>query len=41
VVRHAALADIISMVKYAAREEEPLLTAEERMARAAAGDGRP
>jgi type I restriction enzyme R subunit len=34
VVHHAALADIISMVKHAAREEEPLLTAEERVDRA-------
>jgi type I restriction enzyme R subunit len=31
---HKALIDIISMVKHAAREEEPLLTAEERVARA-------
>ena len=30
-VYHKALADIISMVKHAAREEEPLLTAEERV----------
>ena len=29
-----ALADIISMVKHAAREQEPLLTAEERVERA-------
>lgn len=34
VVYHKALADIISMVKHAAREEEPLLTAEERVQRA-------
>jgi type I restriction enzyme R subunit len=33
-VHHAALADIISMVKHAAREEEPLLTAEQRVDRA-------
>jgi len=34
-IRYAkALADIISMVKHAAREEEPLLTAEERVDRA-------
>ena len=31
VVHHASLADIISMVKHAAREEEPLLTAETRV----------
>ena len=31
---HKALADIISMVKHAAREQEPLLTAAERVARA-------
>lgn len=31
---HKALADIISMVKHAAREAEPLLTAEERVDRA-------
>ncbi len=31
---HKALADIISMVKHAARDEEPLLTAEERVAKA-------
>jgi type I restriction enzyme R subunit len=31
---HKALVDIISMVKHAAREEEPLFTAEERVARA-------
>ncbi|HOS83036.1 MAG TPA: DEAD/DEAH box helicase family protein [Methanolinea sp.] len=31
---HKALVDIISMVKHAAREEEALLTAEERVARA-------
>jgi type I restriction enzyme R subunit len=31
---HKALVDIISMVKHAAREEEPLLTAEERVDRA-------
>jgi type I restriction enzyme R subunit len=30
---HKALVDIISMVKHAAREEEPLLTAEERVNR--------
>jgi type I restriction enzyme R subunit len=30
---HKALIDIISMVKHAAREEEPLLTAEERVNR--------
>lgn len=30
---HKALADIISMVKHAAREEEPLFTAEERIQR--------
>ena len=34
VVYHQALADIISMIKHAAREEEPLLTAEERVDRA-------
>lgn len=33
-LHHAALADIISMVKHAAREEEPLLTAEQRVDRA-------
>lgn len=33
---HKALADIISMVKHAAKTEEPLLTAEERVARAVA-----
>jgi len=31
---HKALVDIISMVKHAAKEEEPLFTAEERVARA-------
>lgn len=31
---HKALVDIISMVKHAAKEQEPLLTAEERVARA-------
>jgi len=31
---HKALVDIISMVKHAAREQEPLLTAEERVKRA-------
>jgi type I restriction enzyme R subunit len=31
---HKALVDIISMVKHAAREDEPLLTAEERVGRA-------
>jgi type I restriction enzyme R subunit len=31
VTHHKALADIISMVKHAAKEEEPLLTAEERV----------
>ncbi len=31
---HKALVDIISMVKHAAHEEEPLLTAQERVARA-------
>jgi type I restriction enzyme R subunit len=31
---HKAMVDIISMVKHAAREEEPLLTAEERVDRA-------
>jgi type I restriction enzyme R subunit len=31
---HKALVDIISMVKHAAREQEPLLTAEERVQRA-------
>lgn len=30
-VHHKALADIISMVKHAVREEEPILTAEERV----------
>lgn len=34
IVHHAALADIISMVKHAAREEEPLLTAAQRVDRA-------
>ena len=34
VVYHTALADIISMVKHAARQEEPLLTAEQRVDRA-------
>lgn len=34
IVYHKALADIISMVKHAVREEEPLLTAEERVGRA-------
>ena len=33
-VFNKALADIISMVKHAARQEEPILTAEERVARA-------
>lgn len=33
-VYHKSLADIISMVKHAAREEEPILTAEERVDRA-------
>ena len=33
---HKALADIISMVKHAAKSEEPLLTAEERVTRAVA-----
>lgn len=33
---HKALVDIISMVKHAVREEEPLYTAEERVARALA-----
>ncbi len=33
---HKALADIISMVKHAAKSEEPLLTAEERVTRAIA-----
>jgi len=33
-VHHKALADIISMVKHAAKEEEPILTAEERVGRA-------
>ena len=33
-VYHTALADIISMVKHAAREEEPILTAEQRVDRA-------
>ncbi|MEI6520272.1 MAG: type I restriction-modification enzyme R subunit C-terminal domain-containing protein [bacterium] len=33
-VYHIALADIISMVKHAAREEEPLLTAEQRVDKA-------
>ena len=31
---HKALVDIISMVKHASREQEPLMTAEERVARA-------
>lgn len=31
---HKALADIISMVKHAARDEEPILTADERVSRA-------
>jgi type I restriction enzyme R subunit len=34
IVYHTALADIISMVKHAAREEEPILTAEQRVDRA-------
>jgi len=34
IVYHKALADIISMVKHAAKEEEPILTAEERVSRA-------
>lgn len=34
VVHHKALADIISMVKHAAKSEEPILTAEERVDRA-------
>ncbi len=34
IVYHKALADIISMVKHAAREEEPILTAEERISHA-------
>src|SRR5581483_6250425 len=34
VVHHKALADIISMVKHAAKAEEPILTAEERVDRA-------
>jgi type I restriction enzyme R subunit len=34
VVYHKALADIISMVKHAAKEDEPILTAAERVARA-------
>lgn len=33
-VHHKALADIISMVKHAARDEEPVLTSEERVDRA-------
>jgi type I restriction enzyme, R subunit len=33
-VYHKALADIISMVKHAAREQEPILTADERVSRA-------
>lgn len=33
IVYHKALADIISMVKHAARDEEPILTAEERVDR--------
>ena len=33
-VYHKALADIISMVKHAAKEEEPILTAEERVGKA-------
>ncbi len=33
-VHHKALADIVSMVKHAAKEEEPILTAEERVGRA-------
>ena len=33
---HKALADIVSMVKHAAKSEEPLLTAEERVTRAIA-----
>jgi type I restriction enzyme R subunit len=33
-VYNKAIADIISMVKHAAREEEPILTAEERVDRA-------
>lgn len=35
-VYHKALVDIVSMVKHAAREEEPILTAEERVGRAMA-----
>lgn len=35
-VHHKALADIISMVKHAAREQEPILTAAERVDRALA-----
>jgi hypothetical protein len=31
---HKALVDIISMVKHAAREDEPLYTAEQRVTRA-------
>jgi type I restriction enzyme R subunit len=31
---HKALVDIISMIKHAAREDEPLLTAEERVSQA-------
>jgi len=31
---HKALVDIISMIKHAAKEGEPLLTAEERVERA-------
>lgn len=34
VVHHKALADIISMVKHAVRDEEPILTAEERVGKA-------
>ncbi len=33
-VHHKALTDIISMVKHAAKDEEPILTAEERVDRA-------
>ena len=32
-VHHKALADIISMVRHAVREEEPILTAEERVSK--------
>lgn len=33
-VHHKALADVISMIKHAAKDEEPILTAEERVDRA-------